>query len=264
MRNSVQATNMKIISLLFSLLLLSVLHSIAVKAETIAAIKKRGEFNICVHNNALPFSERDSASGLHIDLAQLIADDLDVSLKLSWVNLPRYAKYVKCDAYMGVPIFPDEDEGFLKKTKPYTQIEILAITNANRQLKHIDDFDGLRVATISSSLIHMALLKKDVEIFVAFRNDLEIIDALIKGDVDVAIAANAYWGFYKKTNHKAVADYHSQSTEYLNSLNGYPLGIGFRKADKATVTEANEILDKFKENGDLAKLLDKYGMEPVK
>jgi len=264
MRNPVQVTNMNKISLLFSLLLFSVLQSMTVEAESISAIKARGEFNICVHNNALPFSERESASGLHIDLAQLIAAELNVSLKLSWVNLPRYAKYVKCDAYMGVPIFPDEDEGFLKKTRPYTQIEILAITNADRQLKSIDDLDGLRVATISSSLIHMALLKRDVEIFVAFRNDLEIIDALMNGDVDVAIAANAYWGFYKKTNSKAVANFHSQSTEYLNSLNGYPLGIGFRKADKATVTEANDILDRLEERGELAKLLAKYGMEPVK
>lgn len=255
---------MKKTNLLFYILLFSILQPFTVKAESISAIKAKGNFNICVHNNALPFSERESASGLHIDLAQLIAAELNVSLKLSWVNLPRYAKYVKCDAYMGVPIFPDEDEGFLKKTKPYTQIEILAISNANRQLKSIDDFDGLRVATISSSLIHMALLNRDVEIFVAFRNDLEIIDALINGDVDVAIAANAYWGFYKKTNPQAVADFHSQSTEYLNSLNGYPLGIGFRKADKATVTEANAILDRLEERGDLTKLLDKYGMEPVK
>lgn len=255
---------MKKTNLLFYILLFSILQPFTVKAESISAIKAKGNFNICVHNNALPFSERESASGLHIDLAQLIAAELNVSLKLSWVNLPRYAKYVKCDAYMGVPIFPDEDEGFLKKTKPYTQIEILAISNANRQLKSIDDFDGLRVATISSSLIHMALLERDVEIFVAFRNDLEIIDALINGDVDVAIAANAYWGFYKKTNPQAVADFHSQSTEYLNSLNGYPLGIGFRKADKATVTEANAILDRLEERGDLTKLLDKYGMEPVK
>ncbi len=138
MRNPVQVTNMNKISLLFSLLLFSVLQSMTVEAESISAIKARGEFNICVHNNALPFSERESASGLHIDLAQLIAAELNVSLKLSWVNLPRYAKYVECDAYMGVPIFPDEDEGFLKKTKPYTQIEILAISNANRQLKSIE------------------------------------------------------------------------------------------------------------------------------
>ena len=57
---------------------------------------------------------------------------------------------------------------------------------------------------------------------------------------------------------------HSQSTEFLHPLNGYPLAIGFRKADKATITVANEILDKIKQRGDLAKLLDKYGMEPVK
>ena len=255
---------MKKISLLFSLLLLPGLHAIAVKAESIATIKARGEFNICVHNNALPFSKRESASGLHIDLSQLIAAELNVSLKLSWVNLPRYAKYVKCDAYMGVPIFPDEDEGFLKKTKPYTQIEILAISNANRQLKSIDDFDGLRVATISSSLIHMALLKKDVEIFVSYLSDSAIIEAVINGDVDVRIVANSGWGWYEKSNPQAVVDLHSQSTAFIHPMNGYPMAIGFRKADKATITEANEILDRLNERGDLAKLLDKYGLEPVK
>ncbi|RKZ49259.1 MAG: hypothetical protein DRQ48_04235 [Gammaproteobacteria bacterium] len=254
---------MKKISLLLIIFLFSVLQSTAVMAESIAAIKAKGVFNICVHSNAPPFSSRENAQGLHIDLAQLIADELDVSLKLSWVSLPRYAKYVKCDAYMGVGIIGEQDdEGFLKKTRPYTQIEILAITNANRQLKDIDDLEGLRVATTSSSLIHMALLKKDVEIFVSYVGDLAIIEAVINGDADVGIVANSGWGWYQITNPQAAVDFHSQSTVFIEAMNGYPLAIGFRKADKATATEANEILDRLEERGDLAKLLAKYGMEP--
>jgi ABC-type amino acid transport substrate-binding protein len=255
---------MKNLTLLFSTLLLSALNPAVVSAESIATIKENGEFKICVHKKALPFSEEKSASGMHIDLATLIAEELKVPLKLAWVNLPRYAKYVKCDAFMGVGIFPGEEEGFLKKTKPYAQIEILSITNTNRQLKSLDDFNGLRVATTSGSLIHMALLKQDTEIFVSHLTDDAILTALANGDVDVGIVANSGWGWYKKNNPQATDKFHSQSTKFLNPTNGYPLGIGFRSADKATVTEANEILDRIKERGDMAKLLYKYGLEPAK
>jgi len=251
---------------LFIIFLFSILQAMAVSAESISTIKKNGEFNICAHKNALPFSNEEEATGMHIDLAQLIADELRVSLKTSWINLPRYAKFVKCDAYMGAAILPGEGEGegFVKKTNPYAQIEILAITNSKRQLKTLDDFNGLRVATTSGSLIHMALLKQDTEIFVSHLTDKKILDALINGDVDVGIVANSGWGWYKKNNSDTTANFHSQSTKFINSVNAYQLGIGFRKADKDTIIEANKILYKIKARGDLAKLLDKYGLEPVK
>ena len=235
-------------------------------AASLSVIKENGEFNICVNKDALPFSSEKKSNGMHIELAKLMADELGVSLKTSWVNLPRYAKYVNCDAYMGVSILPGEGggEGFVKKTAPYAQIEILAITDSKRQLKTLDDFNGLRVATTSGSLIHMALLNYDTEIFVSYLTDEKILDAVMNGDVDVGIVANSGWGWYKINHQKATDKFHSQSTQFINAMNAYRLGIGFRKADKATVVEANKILQKIKKRGDLAKLLDKYGLETVK
>ena len=102
------------------ILLLLILKPLVLSAASLSDIKKNGEFNICAHKDALPFSNEKKSYGMHIDLAKLMADELGVSLKTSWVNLPRYAKYVNCDAYMGVSILPGEagGEGFVKKTLP--------------------------------------------------------------------------------------------------------------------------------------------------
>ena len=251
---------------IFIVLLFLTLKPMMLNAASLSVIKENGEFNICAHKDALPFSNEKNSDGMHIELAKLMADELGVSLKTSWINLPRYAKYVNCDAYMGVSILPGEagGEGFIKKTDPYAQIEILAITDSKREINTLDDFNGLRVATTSGSLIHMALLNQDTEIFVSYLTDEKILDAVMNGDVDVGIVSNSGWGWYKINHEKATAKFHSQSTQFINSMNAYTLGIGFRKADKATVTEANKILQKIKKRGDLVKLLDKYGLESVR
>ena len=66
-------------------------------------------FKICAEPNSLPLSRQADQSGLEIDVARIIADELGRELKIVWVSNRDYAFYRMtvgsgaCDALMGVP-----------------------------------------------------------------------------------------------------------------------------------------------------------------
>ena len=85
------------------------------------------------------------------------------------------------------------------------------------------------------------------------------MDAVIEGRVDAAIVANTGIGWYKKSNPGIELE--MVSAEFVHEFNGYPMAIGFRKADDALVTKGNEILKKLTTSGELQKIFEKYGLD---
>ncbi|WP_461481513.1 substrate-binding periplasmic protein [Porticoccus sp.] len=234
-----------------------------VQAADLAHIKQKQSLNICVSYDSLPFSTSDDGPnpGLHIELGRLLAREFGVSLQLSWVTFRYQAKYTNCDAFMGVAILGDED-GPIKKTEPYTRIEVLLAHQPGKgPYKTIDDLKGLKVATPSASAVHTVLVNKPVELYVSMLKDTDILDAVTEGRVDLGVVSNAGLGWYRHT-HPGVA-LQSESSKFIHPLNGYPVAIGFRQANQETVDEANRVLTKLHKSGELTALLEKYGLEPI-
>ncbi len=232
------------------------------QAADLAHIKQKQSLNICVSYDSLPFSTSEGSNpGLHIELGNLLAREFGVSLQLSWVAYRYQAKYTNCDAFMGVAILGDDD-GPIMKTDPYSQIEVLLVTKPGKgPYKTIEDLEGLKVATPSSSAVHTVLVNKPVELFVSMLRDKDILDAVGEGRVDVGVVSNAGLGWYKNT-HSGV-EFQSQSSKFIHPLNGYPVAIGFRKSNQETVDETNKVLKKLQKSGELPALLEKYGLEPI-
>lgn len=70
-------------------------------ARSLQDILGRQTFSICAHPDAAPFSMRvPRASGLQIDLARAVADQLGVQVQEEWVMFRRDARQVGCDAVM--------------------------------------------------------------------------------------------------------------------------------------------------------------------
>ena len=218
-------------------------------------------FKICVNRHALPFSESDDEEfpGAHVEIAELLARELNVYLDFSWVTFRHRAKYNQCDAFMGVAVL-DDGEGFLKKSNPYLDVKMYVVTRPGIKINNLEDLDGLKVATPSASLAHSVLIKRpNVQLFVSMMEDSQMLSAVLKGEVDAAIVANTGIGWYKKV-HPA-ADFSLTSAEFIHKFNGYPMAIGFRQSDQAMVDRANEILKKIAYSGELGRIFKKYGLD---
>lgn len=242
------------------MVLLPLVSVSSVQAATLAEIKQKNVFKICVNRHALPFSDSDGPMiGAHVEMAELVARELGVPLGISWVAFRHRAKYTQCDAFMGVAVLGD-GEGFVKKTNPYLDVKMYVVSRPGTKIKSLEDFDGLKVATPSSSLAHSVLVDRPkVETFVSMMEDVQMLDAVVDGRVDAAVVANTGIGWYKKSNPGV--EFELASAEFIHSFNGYPMAIGFRKADDKLVAKGNEILKKATESGELQKILKKYGLD---
>lgn len=248
------------LSVLLGLLLMPLVFVPSLQAGTLAEIKHKNVFKICVNRHALPFSESDGlVPGAHIEMAELVARELGVDLDFSWVTFRHRAKYNQCDAFMGVAVLGDE-EGFVKKTDPYLNVKMYVVTKPGLKVDSLEDLDGLKVATPSASLAHTVLVKRpEVQLFVSMSEDRQMLDAVAQGRVDAAVVANTGIGWYL-VEHPNVK-FSLTSAEFIHSFNGYPMAIGFRKSDQAMVDRANQILDKLRSNGELDEILKKYGLD---
>lgn len=245
---------------LLGLLLMSLVVAMPVTAGTLAEIKHRNVFKICVNRHALPFSESDGPMpGAHVEMAKLVARELGVALDYSWVTFRHRAKYNQCDAFMGVAVLGD-GEGFVKKSQPYLDVKMYVVSQPGLNIVRLEDLDGLKVATPSASLAHTVLVKRPkVQLFVSMMEDHQMLDAVVNGDVDAAVVANTGIGWYKKT-HPDVK-FSLTSAEFIHSFNGYPMAVGLRKTDQAMLDRVNEILEKLTKSGELKEIFQKYGID---
>jgi ABC-type amino acid transport substrate-binding protein len=229
-------------------------------SASIDRIQKRGVLEVCVNPNAMPFSKLGGGeSGLHLDLANAFARELGVSAKFSWVQYRFQAKYTKCDAFMGIGVLGGEDDGPVKKTKPFLRYETVLVTKAGKSITKLEDLDGLRVALQSGSLAHVTLLNRPVDVRVSLLNDSTILDAVDSGEIDVGVVSNIGLEWYLKNNpDKSFA---RSSASVVQKVTGYPMAAGMRKADSKTMSEVNSIIDRLIASGEMQKIMAKYGLE---
>src|SRR4029453_5455761 len=80
-------------------------------AASLADVKEQGVFAVCAPPDALPYSSRDRVlPGFQIELAEAIAKQLGVRLRVEWIVFTRHARRVECDATIG-SIIKDEEPG---------------------------------------------------------------------------------------------------------------------------------------------------------
>lgn len=171
---------------------------------------------VCADPNNLPFSNQQRA-GFENRIAQLIATDLHEPLDYTWWAQRR--AFVRntltqglCDVVIGVP----SDFGPLLTTQPYYRSTYVFLTRANSHL-HIASLDDpqLRHLTIGVQLIgddfantppaHALTRRgivKNVKGYPVQGNYAEpnpparIVDALARGDIDVAIVWGPMGGYF--------------------------------------------------------------------
>lgn len=227
-------------------------------------------FSVCASDAALPYSSRDSATpGFYLDLARAIARELGLELQVDWIASSEQIRFTSCDAVMALPASEEEpatDGADLKTPKPrlltipYMMVStLLVFPGPPAGGVSTAALQRLHVAVPSGSVAHQLLNDRGVPVWVRFRNDAEILDAVHGGQADAGMVSQIGLGWYRK-NHPTTA-----LVGMDKAVNGpglrFNVAIALRRTNLATQQRVNAVLRKLRDDGSIAAILAKYGID---
>ncbi len=231
-------------------------------ARPLDVIKQRGRLMVCANPNALPFSSKNGdRRGFELELGEALAKELGVALEVGWVIFPMHVPRVDCDILFDSIVDRETaEDAHLRLSRPYTVSGVaIALRPGIEDIKGFGDLKkGQRIGAIVGSLASVRLGKNGVPT-IPFTFEDEMLEALGKGEIDVALAIPATIGYYNITHKDApvtmVRDYES-----MPELR-WEVAVGMRKADDALVTAVNAALDHMLAEGVVNGIYASYGIE---
>jgi mxaJ protein len=240
------------------------------------------ELRVCADPNNLPFSN-SRQEGFENKLAALIARDLNAKVDYTWWAQRRgfirnTLNAGKCDVVMGVPSSFD----LALTTNSYYRSSYVFVTRKDRKLDirsfddpklrklrigvHLIGDDGANtppVHALSSRGIVGNLRGYMVEGDYGRANPpARLIDAVVNGEVDVAVAWGPLAGYFAKNAKaelKLVQVSPAIDLPFMPEV--YDISLAVRRGDKGLKTELDTVLER--EHDAIASLLNDYGVPRV-
>jgi quinoprotein dehydrogenase-associated probable ABC transporter substrate-binding protein len=238
------------------------------------------EFRVCSDPNNLPFSNRQQ-QGFENKIAELFARDLHASVTYDWLAQQRgfsrkTLKTGACDVIMGVPAHYDP----VLTTKPYyrtTYVFVYRTEDGPRVtslddtvLKHVkigihvigDDYENPPPAQALAlrGIISNVKGYRMVDDYSKPNPPSHIIDAVARGDIDVAIVYGPFAGYFapKEPVKLSVVPL----SQEVDPLSGFPftyeIAMGVRKDDPQRAALLDSLIDR--ERPAIDSILKSYGV----
>jgi quinoprotein dehydrogenase-associated probable ABC transporter substrate-binding protein len=259
--------------------LLSLAVALGAAAPAANAAPPIGPLRVCADPNNLPFSNQ-RLEGFENKIAELIAAELDTTLLYSW--MPQRRGFVRrtlnareCDLIMGVPAGYEP----VLSTKPYYRSTYVFAYAKGKglDLRSFDD-PVLRHLRIGLQALvddgynpppgHALARRGIVDNIVGFMMwDVDsvadppgrIIDAVAKGDIDVAIVWGPLGGYYAGRQPVSLEVVPvSPAIDEPSVPFVYDISMGVRRGDDALKERLEGIVDR--RRGDIEKILVSYGV----
>jgi mxaJ protein len=207
-------------------------------------------FRVCADPNNLPFSNQ-AEQGIENSLAQLIAHDLSAELKYVWFSERKH--FLKnslnanlCDAVLGVPV---NIENALV-TRPYYSSTYVMVTRSDRAFK----IDSLYDPRLKDLRIGLHLVGDDyappghllAAEGLSGKTDppARLIEAVVNGEVDVAIAWGPLAGYFAKKAPIRLSVQPVTPSRFRMIPFTYSIGVAVRKGNVALQSAVQQVLDK--------------------
>lgn len=237
---------------------------------------------VCADPNNLPFSN-ERQQGFENKLAELFAEELDARVQYTWFAQRRgfirnTLRAHDCDVVMGVPTSFE----LAAVTRPYYRSTYVFVTRARDSLA-IRSFDdpALRELTIGVHLVGDDYANTPPAHALSTRGMIDnvrgytlygdytqpnpparMLDALVKGDIDVAVAWGPLAGYYAKhVKEPLVITPVSPQVDVPFLPMVFDIGIGVRREDTAFKERIEEIL--VRRRDDVDGILSEYGVPRV-
>jgi ABC-type amino acid transport substrate-binding protein len=234
----------------------------ALQARPLDVIKARGHLMVCANPNALPYAAKNGdRPGIQLELAKALADELGVALEVGWVVFSYQVSRVDCDIVLdSIADKAVQGERRIKLSRPYQQGGVaLAFRPGVQSVATWADLKpGLRIGTLTSSMVRVYLGQHKIDT-IPFAFEDEMVEALGKGELDVAALSPATIGFYNLM-HPDTTVTATMAFASVPELN-WSVAVGMRKADDALIDTVNAALDKLIQDGTVGAIYARYGVE---
>jgi mxaJ protein len=215
---------------------------------------------VCADPNNLPFSN-EAGAGFENRLAELVAKDMNAEVKYTW--WAEHRSFLRnslsaglCDVVLGVP----SSLGTVSTTARYYRSTYVLVSRADRAL-HVTSLndsrlDKLRIGIhlvgddyappahllarrgLSSQLVGYSLYGK----FGESNPPARLIDAVARGDVDIAIVWGPFAGYFAGPQTTALTITPVTPDAFLSIPFTYDMSIGVRKGDDTLKAELDRAL----------------------
>lgn len=234
---------------------------------------------VCADPDNLPFTDREG-KGFDNAIASMLAEEFGDTLTYVWWPARRgfirnTLRARECDVVIGIPTEFDP----VLPTKPYYRSTYYLVTRADRKLgiKSLDD-PRLKKLKIGVNLIgedyehtppvHALLargISANVTGFMSYYGEDyrpgEIIKALERGDIDVAIAWGPLAGYFAKQSSVPMVLVALPNDKPSGRQFEFNVSLGVRRADKELRAKLDEILER--RRSDIERILREYNVPTV-
>lgn len=233
---------------------------------------------VCADENNLPYSNTHE-QGFENKLAQLVAQDLGRPLEYVWwphspLAASRMFRAGACDLIMGVP---SSNYELAEPTRTYYKSSFVFVTRTDRHIAlHSFDDPFLKVARIGLHVVGEEGIPPEQELarrgiirnvvgYSLFGNfahqnpPSELIEAVARGDVDVAIAWGPLAGYFAKNSPVALTvEPICRSSEAASLPLTFNISMGVERGNEALRQQLDSEI--IRRDGDIRQLLQSYGV----
>lgn len=242
-----------------AMLAVSAMLPIAVSAQSVDDIKKKGKLVVGMLVDFPPFgilNNKNLADGYDADVAKLLAKDLGVPVEIVPVTGPNRIPFLltnKVDALVASLAITPERAKQVLFSKPYSAASIVLFGDAKTKLAAPADMKGKRIGVARASTQDVAVTKaapEGTEIR-RFDDDASAMQALLSGQVDaigcsVQVAA--------EIAKRAPANRFENKFQLLQQN----MAVALRPGQESLAAVINAAIDKNIANGELNKLYQKW------
>jgi mxaJ protein len=245
-------------------------------------LRTAAPLRVCADPNNLPFSN-DRLEGFENRLADVVADELGTAVQYTWWAQRRgFLRYTlnagQCDVVMGLPSNLES----VRVTRPYYHSAYVFVTRRADGLRlHTLDHPLLRRLRIGVPMIgedganappaHALSRRGIVRNVIGYsvygdyataNPPARLVEAVAKGDVDVAVAWGPLAGFFAARQHVRLDIEPVESSRDSPSLPfAFGISLAVRRGDSALLTRLEQVLDR--RRADIDTILAEYHVPRV-
>lgn len=229
-------------------------------ARTLDAIRAGGTLHLCAHPHSLPFANKTGTPpGFQLELGQVLAKELGVTLAVEWIVVPAQVFRADCDIVLDAIADPEAqaDTG-LQISEPYYGSGVgLAVPRDSAITGFADLNDRTRVGVQVGSLAAWVLNRRHVPTS-TFGFEDDILAALAAGEIGAAAVTPLAAGYYNLTHpDQALTILPAGETERELMWNA---AVGMRKPDDQLRKAIDAALERLRADGSIARIYTKYGI----